>query len=186
MLLELSKDEESILELEKNYPYQLRVTDLPNSSAAIFSRFPLVDKGLSSNSIQDAAFLVPEVQVSEKKAFRLVLWHARQPLFPSNFYTNRKDCRRLATLVRNRTEDYLVFGDFNATPHSRCYQWFVDSAVQHVFWGKGLQWTWDARMWFARLLIDHGFYSEGFSLKSAKKLESVASDHYPIFADFEY
>lgn len=168
----------------ENYPYQISTDDLSNSDLKILSKFKFEPVRVSTDTYFPT-HIVLKILPEAHKPFNLMLWHARQPLFPDNFYNNKAGCRRLATMVRNSTEAYLIAGDFNATPFSNCYKWFAGSRnLEDVFWGRGLVSTWHADNPYVNLMIDHIFYTEDFVLRDIQKLEAVGSDHFSFFVTF--
>lgn len=168
------------------YKYQSVAEDPSGYKMKILSRNKLLPVIYDNVGELYPKFIMQPVELPQKKKLNLLLWHAEQPLVYENNFTNKILCRRLAQIVRDSAEPFAVFGDFNAVPGSKCYNWFYGENMYPAARGYGYQKTWNADYWFINLFIDHIFINANYVVTDYRRLPSVGSDHFPQFVTLNY
>ncbi|SEJ08669.1 Uncharacterized conserved protein YafD, endonuclease/exonuclease/phosphatase (EEP) superfamily [Cyclobacterium xiamenense] len=88
--------------------------------------------------------------------------------------------------VKNAELPVLVFGDLNDVAWSRTTRLFQKiSGLLDPRKGRGFFNTFHAKHPMLRWPLDHIFLSRHFVLKQIKRLPSISSDHFPMYARFE-
>ena len=85
---------------------------------------------------------------------------------------------------------HLIVGDFNITPYSPRFRALLrDGGLRYVHLGWGWPRSWPSasqgrlQRYVRGFPIDHILTSRHFSVVSARSVEDVGSDHYPVVAD---
>jgi endonuclease/exonuclease/phosphatase (EEP) superfamily protein YafD len=159
----------------------------PWAGQAIISRYPLtqVDYVRAEGRAQ-------KVQV-DTPAGPIIVWniHPHQPMPWARHY---QQIAALAESIAKNKGPLIVGGDFNTTDQSEAYQLinqYLQNAHWEAGWGFGFSFpSYDRALADVSTLvgpvvrIDHIFYSQHFTARSARTLrESAGSDHFPVVAE---
>ena len=184
-LLETDEVWLNALALAQRYPFRIEIPQPDQFGLSLYSRHPFIGAPLRSLGGTLPPLILQRVEISPGKEVVLGLLHARPPVSSGNFWTNKYLLRRFATLLRHSEENFVIAGDFNATPFSFFYRRFVHwTGVKDSRWGQGLYRSWNTRLPFFRLAIDHIFYRGAVQVTSFSRLEDFGSDHYPFLIRF--
>jgi endonuclease/exonuclease/phosphatase (EEP) superfamily protein YafD len=116
--------------------------------------------------------------------FTLVATH---PLAPQSAGTARRrdaHLRSLADFVAASPLPCVVAGDLNATPWSAAFRALVArTGLVDTALGRGLQGTWNARLWAPRIPIDHVLVPPGTEVLRRAVGPDVGSDPFPVEAE---
>ncbi len=171
----------TLRDLESVYEHRV-VTPQPGLfGIAVLSRVPLdtprvVEPGGGSTTVITGL-------ARGKQGCLLMAAHPRAPV--SAEWSARRDAQLAAMgeLAADETRPIIVAGDLNTTPWSHGFRALVkprglrDSAT-----GRGVQATWNARLWAPRIPIDHVLVSPEIGVQSRRVGPDVGSDHLPVEA----
>ncbi|MDJ0614058.1 MAG: endonuclease/exonuclease/phosphatase family protein [Rhizobiaceae bacterium] len=91
--------------------------------------------------------------------------------------------------LKNLSDDFLIAGDFNATPWSNTVQRFATLGNLKTVLGIGPSWLFrELPSWLTRFIglpIDHIMHKGRVHVLSAERMEHVGSDHFPILVRFQ-
>lgn len=171
----------ALRDLESIYPHRV-VTPQPGLfGIAVLSRVPLdtprvVEPGGGSTTV------IAGLACGEQGCLLM----AAHPLAPvSAEWSARRDAQfaAMGELTAGESRPVIVAGDLNATPWSHGFRALAaprdlrDSAI-----GRGVQATWNARLWAPRIPIDHVLVSPEIGVQSRTVGPDVGSDHLPVEA----
>lgn len=168
--------------LAAEYPFTLVERGDSYEGLALLSRWPLedatvVDFGTRGMPSIVATVLVPAAPVT------VIATHPRPPMDPSLDAELRRHLREVGRRAAVSESPCIVVGDLNATPWCEAFRGLVavgrlrDSAE-----GRGVQNTWNARLWLPRIPIDHVLVSPDVAVLDRRVGPDVGSDHFPVEA----
>lgn len=186
VLFFLETDEEWKKALEpvtKDYQHKIEVP-LSNTYGLLFySHFPLKNYEINYLIDDDIPSIVADLEYNNQ-IVRLFGIHPTPPVPQENPESTERDAEIL--LVGEKAEAFgkpaIVFGDLNDVAWSRTTKLFLKSSgMLDPRRGRGMFNTFHAKYWFLRWPLDHFFVSPHFRLVDMKVMESVDSDHFPIW-----
>jgi endonuclease/exonuclease/phosphatase (EEP) superfamily protein YafD len=160
--------------LKAKYPFQVSCYNQQNCDLAILSKHPLY------NFQAKWAWAGPEyIRASLGSDFGgFTVFGVHTTRFPRSG-PQFKQIKALARDLEKVAGDYVVMGDFNATPFSRVTQTLATEANLTRLTNLP---SWPARLGLPQIAIDHIFVSKGIrQLESQSIGNNVGSDHFPIF-----
>lgn len=149
---------------------------------ALLSRWPLHDIDVVDFGTRGSPSIVTTV-ASAAGPVEVIATHPRPPLTPAFDREIRAHLRAVGRRAAAAPGPCLVIGDLNATPWSAAFRGLVragglvDSAR-----GRGIQPTWNARLWAPRIPIDHVLVTPDVTVIDRQIGPDVGSDHLPIEA----
>lgn len=163
-----------------DYPGRIEAPREDNFGLALFARGPLTGGVEHFESIRPS--IVADL-VLGTRSLSLIVIHPLPPV--SAHAAAALDTELEAVAARARTQrDTLVMGDFNATPWSRRFRRLLaDSGLCDSRDGFGLQPTFPASPWLARIPIDHLLHSCTIDVSARRVEREVGSDHLPVVVD---
>ena len=165
------------------YPHRFIEPRLDNFGAAVLSRWPLVDPRLVDFGDTGYPSIVADVDRPEGR-FRCIAIHPYPPYSRTSSEMLVRHLHAVAAGVARSPLPCIVAGDFNATPWSAGYRAFATgSGLRDTAHGRGVQPTWNARLPFLRIPIDHIFAPPSASVIRRTVGPDVGSDHFPVEAD---
>ena len=173
--------------LQSQYPYRLEMPRDNTYGLVLYSRLPLVDP--QERILQQKN--VPSIRTGMRlRNGRVVTFYGVHPTppFPDNYPNSvgMEDValRKVGHLVKQETRPALVCGDFNDVSWSHTTRMFEAAGELHnVSLGRGLFNTFDANWFPIRWPLDHLFVTKEFRVVEVKRLPSVGSDHFPLYAE---
>lgn len=176
-------------------------------NVAIYSKYPIVDKGLLFPDSEFNNVLYADVQKGDE-IFRIYSVHLQSMGIKPEKIQDREGIQteyedvkiRLIQGAKERAEQIrilldhadkspypvIIAGDFNDTPYSFNYfkiNQLYDNAFEEK--GKGFGTTYNGAIPFLR--IDHQFFSNGFEATGFETLNKVNySDHFPIIGYYRF
>ena len=191
MVLTLESDEKWEKELEvieEEYPQTVKIPLNNLYGMHLYSKLELEDievKYLISDEIPSIHGKV-KLRTGEKVNF-----HCLHPKPPSPSEDDTSTNRDAELLLVGKEIDgrssTLVFGDLNDVAWSRTTKLFLRlSGLLDPRIGRGFFNTFHADYPIFRWPLDHVFHSSDFLLLTLKRLESIGSDHFPIFIKLVY
>lgn len=183
----LEPDERWLAELglSRRYLYRVEHPREDPFGLALYSRFPVKGPLVDNLGSGLPPLILQRLEVLPGREVTFGLVHAQPPIDSSAFWSNKYLLRRLATMLRHLPGNFVIAGDFNATPFSFLYRRFVRwTGLQNSGWGHGLYRSWNARNPLQRFTVDHIFHRGALGVLSFKRLEDVGSDHYPFLVEY--
>lgn len=165
-----------------DYPYQ--VVEPRYGGVSLFSKFPV----LNSEVKFFGPLKRPRIHASiglNGQPVDVVFVH---PVTPNkNRLLRDKELAVITEEVKASKNPAVVFGDFNTTPFSYVFQRMLqDGGLVDSETGYGYQPTWNAKLPVATFPIDHVLVTSQFVTLERKVLESVGSDHLPVFVELGF
>jgi endonuclease/exonuclease/phosphatase (EEP) superfamily protein YafD len=174
---------EAIAGLADLYPHRFVVPRNDNFGIALLSRLPL-------DAVREAEFGaagVPTIVADVPRPDGGFMFIATHPLSPVRAEWSRlrdAQLRDIAAFVAAAGRSCVVAGDFNATPWSPvCRDFAARSGLVDTALGRGLQTTWNARLWLPRIPIDHVYAPPRTMVVRRAVGPDVGSDHLPVEAE---
>ncbi|MGO3195484.1 MAG: endonuclease/exonuclease/phosphatase family protein [Sphingobacterium sp.] len=182
-----SKWEAALRVLEKEYPYQQKVT-LDNTYGMHFY------SKLKVNKVQTHFFVADdlpsiEAELETEDGFRFVFFGVHPPPpSPTEEETSKErdgDLMSIAKKIKDYAVPVLVTGDFNNVAWARSSILFkktselIDARI-----GRGILATFHAKYWFFRVPLDLVFHSPDIFIDNLVIYPSVGSDHFPMGCSF--
>jgi len=152
----------------------------------LFSKFPLRDTEIQFLIEPDVPSIHTIIEIDDKVSVRAHFLHPAPPSPTENEESLERDAESLIVgrSVATFKEPVLIAGDLNDVAWSRTSTLFKRiSGLRDPRIGRGLINTFHAKLPFVRFPLDHIFLSEHFSVRSLKRLSSINSDHFPIYAE---
>lgn len=163
-------------------PYRLVISrpQRDNFGIAMLARIPVED----AEVVTYTDWGIPTIEATVKWDGRTVLLIGAHPVPPIgiDYATHRDDqLAAMAERIRGRRGDTLVVGDFNATPWSRPFRSFVETAdLQLLPFGYSPTWG-SAFVW---LPIDHSLCTLDWTATTRTIGERLGSDHNPVLVKY--
>ncbi|MGO3807420.1 MAG: endonuclease/exonuclease/phosphatase family protein [Sphingobacterium sp.] len=182
-----SKWEAALRVLEKEYPYQQKVT-LDNTYGMHFYSKLKVKKVQTHFFVADDLPSI-EAELETEDGFRFVFFGVHPPPpSPTEEETSKErdgDLMCIAKKVKDYEFPVLVTGDFNNVAWARSSILFkktselIDARI-----GRGILATFHAKYWFFRVPLDLVFHSPDIFIDNLVIYPSVGSDHFPMGCSF--
>jgi endonuclease/exonuclease/phosphatase (EEP) superfamily protein YafD len=163
------------------------------SDNILLSRFPIVESRVVVPPNQNRPRSFAHVEATLAVNGKLVRVLAVHPPLPNGSYLTA--IRQLhfdyyAQLAARTELPLLIVGDFNITPYSPRFRALLREGglrYVHLGWNWPRSWPSDnygpLQRYVRGFPIDHVLTSRHFAAASARALEDVGSDHYPVLAD---
>jgi endonuclease/exonuclease/phosphatase (EEP) superfamily protein YafD len=180
LLQELTPAWAAALERLPDYPGHRFIVRDDAYGLGVLSRWPtteLVARDLAGDGLPS---LVGPIDADGTR-FTLATLHSRWPLLPQLMRYRDRALANLADEVRQRSGQWVVGGDFNATPDSPVFQRLLGTTGLHDTQPPGV-WapTWRAGFWPLALRIDHVLASPEVCVVSSATGPDIGSDHLPV------
>lgn len=178
--------QEKLKILKEEYPYSVEYPLENFYGIILLSKLKLKDT--------EVKFLVDDkipsihgfVQLKNKTWVKLYCLHPMPPSPTENEKSLDRDAEILIVAKEIRKKDYpiIVMGDLNDVAWSHTTRMFQRiSQLLDPRIGRGFYNTFHADYPLFRWPLDHLFVSDDFKLAELKRLKSIGSDHFPMFAE---
>jgi endonuclease/exonuclease/phosphatase (EEP) superfamily protein YafD len=171
--------------LEADFPHHSSLTLEARFGMAIFSRWPL--ESARNEFLSDRnPVITARVQVNETP-LEIFGVHLSRPLTRAGSVWQAKQLASLPGLLKDKSLEQIVLGDFNSTPwNSRFVEFLSQAGLSDSRLGFGVQPSWPSGLPGAlRIPIDHCLVSKNIRVVQHKTGPSVGSDHLPVIVDLE-
>ncbi|MEO5567280.1 MAG: endonuclease/exonuclease/phosphatase family protein, partial [Gemmatimonadaceae bacterium] len=155
----------------------------------LYSRLPLSGTSIDFLIEPDIPSIQAHVQLRNGEFVWLNCVHPRPPAPGENDESQERDAELLLVgkRVRDARQPVVVCGDLNDVAWSRTTRLFQKtSRLVDPRKGRGMFSTFHARVPGFRFPLDHILHSPSFRLTRMKRLPSVGSDHFPVYALLTY
>ena len=164
--------------LEASFPYRISHPRSDNFGIAMWSRLPLDGKVRYFDS------RLPSIAATlgTEQPFTIVATHPMPPISKRALRSRNAQLQSIAAFAAECKTPVVVAGDLNAASWSpalraMCATGSLQSAAHG--WAP----TWPVHQFFLWIPLDHILHSEDIGVSDFDNLDSVGSDHYPIYAD---
>lgn len=182
-----SEWENALQVLEKDYPYQHKVTLENTYGMHFYSKMKITDSKTHFFVADDIPSIEAHLQTEDGFEFVFFGVHPPPPSPTEEETSKERDGDLLSTAKRviEITKPVIVVGDFNNVAWSKSSILFrktshlIDPRV-----GRSFVSTFHAKYRLLRFPIDLMFHSEDIFIKELKTLENFGSDHLPVYCEF--
>jgi len=169
--------------LHSKWPYEKISERSDNFGIAIFSRHPLNQITVFESPGNYVPSIRAEIQISAKKT----VIYGTHPFPPMSQFTHdgwQLHMVDLASRIEKETSPVILVGDFNSTPWSANYRWFMKrTGLVDSQKGFGPQSSWPTELPYLGIPIDHVVTSQGIFTRNRQIGRHNGSDHRPVIAD---
>lgn len=181
--------EQQMRPIEKDYAHTVK-KPLDNLYGMIlYSKLELKDVQINYLIEEDIPSIEAQVRLRSGEFIQIYCLHPKPP-FPteSDTTTNRDgELLLIGKKIEKERKPALVFGDFNDVAWSRSTRLFQKvSQLLDPRIGRGFFNTFHAQQFLMRWPLDHIFHSSDFKLIQIKRLKSIGSDHFPMYAKLHF
>ena len=154
-----------------------------NFGIAIFSKRPIDQIDI----FESPGNYVPSLRAEITAGTQKTVIYGTHPFPPMSAFTHRGWQEHMADLARRikaETVPVIVTGDFNSTPWSANYRWFVaQTGLIDTQQGLGPQPSWPTELPYLGIPIDHVLTSRTIATAKRRIGRWNGSDHRPVVAD---
>jgi endonuclease/exonuclease/phosphatase (EEP) superfamily protein YafD len=169
--------------LASQWPHSKVADRSDNFGIAIFSRQPL----LNINIFESPGNYVASLRAELQSGSHTTVIYGTHPFPPMSSFTHsgwQVHMDDLANRILNEKEPVILVGDFNSTPWSANYRWFMKrTGLVDSQKGFGPQSSWPTELPYLGIPIDHIVTSPDVTTISRKIGGHNGSDHRPVIAD---
>jgi endonuclease/exonuclease/phosphatase (EEP) superfamily protein YafD len=173
---------EALESLLNRYPHRVIRTREDNFGIALLSKQPF----LNADVVEFGGVPVPSIVARiewDGSPLTIVATHPPPPAGARRAAARDAALRSIATFVAAAEDPCIVAGDLNATPWSAAFRGLVrTSGLCDTALGRGLQPTWNARLFAPRIPIDHILAPAGTIVLERTVGPDLGSDHLPVTA----
>lgn len=191
LVLTLETDEvwEKELEvIEDEYPHTVKIPLKNLYGMHLYSKLELSNIDIKYLISEEIPSIHGKVKLRSGEKVNIHCLHPKPPSPSEDDTSTNRDAELL--LVGKEIDgknSTLVFGDLNDVAWSRTTELFMRlSGLLDPRIGRGFYNTFHAQYPIFRWPLDHVFHSCDFLLQKLKRLESIGSDHFPIYIKLVY
>ncbi|MDW7693390.1 endonuclease/exonuclease/phosphatase family protein [Flammeovirgaceae bacterium SG7u.111] len=187
ILLTLESDkwwEEKLDVLEKDFPYTVKIPLDNLYGMHLYSNLELKNTQVNYLVQDDIPSIFAKVVLKSGAEIDIYCVHPRPPAPSESSTSIYRDAELLIVgqKVQKSKEPTLVFGDLNDVAWSYTTRLFRKvSGLLDPRIGRGVFSTFHADKPLLRWPLDHIFHSKDFELVNIQRLNSIGSDHFPLF-----
>lgn len=191
IVLELSPQWAGALKpIESDYPYNKVIPRNDNFGIALYSKHPLSDIEIYDFAQNNIPTISAKYQINkhENKYLQIIATHPLPPINASLAKQQKVHLESLAEYINkqqaNKNTSILLAGDLNSTPWSPHYKNLLrQTHLSNTRQGFGIYPTWPTSLNTPLLQIplDHVLVSKHIHTTVFKTLQSIGSDHLPVF-----
>ncbi|HLM00946.1 MAG TPA: endonuclease/exonuclease/phosphatase family protein [Pyrinomonadaceae bacterium] len=174
--------------LKKLYPTMIAHPLDNGYGIVLFSRLKLINPELRFIIEDVVPSIHTDVELRSGDIIRLYCMHPRPPIPMETGRSTERDAELLIVGKEIAENDRLdkptiIFGDLNDVAWSRTTRLFQKiSRLLDPRVGRGMYSTFPVKYPLLHFPLDHIFHSQHFRLVELRRVKSVGSDHFPVFA----
>ncbi|WP_410210407.1 endonuclease/exonuclease/phosphatase family protein [Aquirhabdus sp.] len=176
--------ERALSVIEADYPYVVRVPLDNMYGMHLYSRLPLVNPEVKFLLSPEIPSIHTQVRLRSGQLMRLYCLHPKPPTPNEALDSTLRDAELLMVgdHVASQRESCIVVGDLNDVAWSRTTRLFQRiSGLLDPRIGRKFMNTFHVNYMLLRWSLDHVFHSHDFTLVEMSLLESIDSDHFPVY-----
>ena len=181
--------EKALEEIEKDYPFCVKLPQDNLYGMHLYSRLELEEIEVKYLITSEIPSIHGYVRLRNREKVKIHCLHPKPPSPTEDDTSTNRDAELLliGREIRQKKEPILVFGDLNDVAWSRTTKLFQQiSGLLDPRIGRGFYNTYHTGYSFFRWPLDHIFHTEDFCLVEIKRLKSIGSDHFPMFAKLNF
>lgn len=175
--------------LDEKYAYRVKVPIDNTYGMLLFSKYPIKNEEVRYLVEDDIPSIRCQIELPSGQWIQVYAVHPTPPVPNENPRSTERD-KELLLIAKEAKEaalPTLVMGDLNDVAWSYTTTLFLKiSGLLDPRRGRGFFNTFHAHYPFMRFPLDHAFISPHFKLKTMRKEDNFDSDHFPIYAHFQF
>lgn len=181
--------EEQLDVLEDEYPYTVKCALENLYGMHLYSRLPLRDSRLEYLLEEKVPSIHTFITLPDGSLVGAHFLHPSPPVPPYSEESSERDAELLVVGRRAAEAEgpIVVAGDLNDvawSPTTRLFRKISGLLDPRI--GRGMFNTFHAQHWYLRWPLDHLFHSGHFRLKTLRRLDTIGSDHFPLYSELVY
>ena len=176
--------------LAEDYPFRVEQPQENYYGMVLYSRLELANVEVKFLVQDDIPSIHATVRLESGTEVQIHALHPRppEPLRDQRSTPRDAELVLVGRHIGDRKETpAIVAGDLNDVAWSETSQLFVRlSGLLDPRVGRGFYNSYNAKNPLFRFPLDHVFHSNHFELVTLRRLESIGSDHFPIYAELRY
>jgi endonuclease/exonuclease/phosphatase (EEP) superfamily protein YafD len=181
--------ERALAEIEADYPYVIRVPLDNMYGMHLYSRLPLVQPEVKFLLSPEIPSIHSSVRLRCGQLIKLYCLHPKPPTPNEAWDSTLRDAELLmiGDHIAKSCESCIVVGDLNDVAWSRTTRLFQRiSGLLDPRIGRKFMNTFHVDYLLLRWSLDHVFHSREFSLVDMALLDSIDSDHFPVYTELQF
>lgn len=188
LTLESNQDWQSALEtIEEKYPNYKKIALENTYGMHFYTKLEVEDIEVNYFVSNDIPSIAAKIKTNNGIPFMFYGIHP-PPASPTEESTSKEkdgELLSIAKKVKKETLPTVVIGDFNSVAWSRITKLFTKiSGLKDARIGRGFISTFPAHYRFFKIPLDLMYHSNQIKVRKIKTLESINSDHLPLYVDF--
>jgi endonuclease/exonuclease/phosphatase (EEP) superfamily protein YafD len=180
--------------IDKKYPYQELIPRTDNFGIGLYSKYPLENIQVMDFASNGIPSITAGIQF-DRNYLNIIATHPIPPMDESLAEQQKLHLENLANFTQSKREitasinttPVVIAGDLNSTLWSPRYREFMSSSgLINTRQGKGIYPSWPAGGIIGDLLqipLDHVLVTDNIHTQKFEKLDSINSDHFPIYVE---
>lgn len=192
ILITLESDkkwEKALIQIEPDYPYNVKVPLDNLYGMHLYAKLELIDPVVKYLMIDDIPSIHTQIRLPDGK---LVWLYCLHPMPPSPTEAEKSTTRDAELLmvgkhIKENDQTAILAGDLNDVAWSKTTRRFQRiSGLLDPRIGRHFINTFHADYPFLRWALDHLFHSACFTVVNIERLPSIGSDHFPVMTTLQY
>ncbi|WP_193213119.1 endonuclease/exonuclease/phosphatase family protein [Luteolibacter marinus] len=180
---------DQLARLSDTHPHAVEIPQDDTYGMVVRSRLPLIDAEVEHIVRDNIPSVHFGILLPGGELLRMHAIHPKPPFPDEDESSTDRDAELLlvAKRVKPDQEPTIVLGDMNdvAWSHTTCLFQSTSGLLDPRI-GRGFFSTFHAGHWWMRWPLDHVFVSPHFRLHAIEVLDSVGSDHFPMYVAFTF
>ncbi|MGB3467969.1 MAG: endonuclease/exonuclease/phosphatase family protein [Cyclobacteriaceae bacterium] len=185
--IETDKEWQEALDvLEEDYKHTIKYAQDNTYGLLLYSRLPLRDSHIEFLVEDDVPSFRTRVTLRSGQEVILHVLHPKPPSPTENYLSLERDAELIIAgrIIADLNEPVILAGDLNDVAWSHTSRLFNRiSGLLDPRIGRGFFNTFHTKYALMRWPLDHVFHSNHFLLGKIRRMESVGSDHFPMYIE---
>ena len=163
-----------------DYPYHSVIPRYDNFGIALYSKYPLENIHSIDFSKKGTPSILATVKL-EGREIQIIATHPLPPFNESFTLEQKVHFQALGKYIKGSKNPVVVAGDLNTTVWSSAYKQLIASSnLKNTRQGYGIIPSWSVNS-ILQLPLDHVLISQNIQTLNIEAMESIDSDHLPIY-----